>query len=425
MLELTLQTPANINILGRQLYQNPEPPEQERKMWKILKEVRRRQAEWRAYKRRRIQEQMVNPDRLTPNLVRVASGIFVGLKERKCSYGGYVFNLAFPENPNNYPQPIQISPDLPETLWQLALQIETTWPLGIKMLRIDAIRQPDNSIRIIELNPCWVDNIATLQAFYETYRIPLPSQRNPIEAIADLLSQTSNLALIYCERTNGCKKDEIYGLADYLSATGKFEQIVVAPLREVRQDTDGAITIKGVKTPIMYLNGTFLMIDELISQQEAIERIIDAQQRNLLTLAPAQFDQFNLKQSLINLSKQRPDLFVPTVSVEDVLSLNGPIILKPTRAESLMGVKILEGPDLLDASLFEGSYAVQPLTPYTTKGIVCFDTKSKTIFKPDEVFEKINIWVIEDNIVGVLATYSTSPLISDSGFNLPLLWEEK
>lgn len=420
---------TNINLLGKRLSQNPSPSEKERKLWKLLKEVRRRQAEWRTNERNIIQEQMANPDRISRNALRKATNLYLGLKERKCSYGDYVFNLAFPERGENYPNPIQIRETLPETIWSLAKAVEIQWPSGLKMARVDAIRLPDNTLRIIELNPCWVDNIAALQAFYESYALPFPNKLSPSKLLAEEmlrgqpLSEYRNIALIYCDRTDGCKRDEIYGLFDYLRTTNSFQEIVVASLREISQKKE-MITVKGIPITTLYFNGTLLMNDESISQQLAIKKIKNAQQRGILFLAPAQFKELDCKSSLVKLSAERPDLFVKTVGTkDDALDLQFPVIAKPTRSESLSGIKIINNTRELD-ELAEG-FVFQPMIPSVRKGIICYDSKTKIISLPQFVYEKINLWIIENKIVGALATYSTRPLISDAGYNLPLLLDFK
>jgi hypothetical protein len=101
------------------------------------------------------------------------------------------------------------------------------------------------------------------------------------------------------------------------------------------------------------------------------------------------------------------------------------LIAKPLDGQSLSGVTIIYNQNDL-GNLPEGvKFVYQSFSPRKTSGLLCFDSKTRTLTRPDFLFEKINIWVISGEIVGVMAAYSQKPLVSDSGFNLPLLWEEK
>ncbi len=289
------------------------------------------------------------------------------------------------------------------------------------MARIDAIRQKDNSIRIIEINPCWIDNIGALQSFNEVYNIQNSSnEKTPTKLITENLSKlnTKNkkIALLYCRSSNGCKKDEMFGFANYLSSTSFFDNIQISSIRDVALNENNSLTVKGVDVSMVYLNGSFSMANE--EEISSINKIKIAQ-KNGLILSPIQLDSFDQKDTLIDISQKRPDLFVKTTNSPPK---NVEFIVKPIRSESLKGVQIFKENNFPDLENFK-NYVFQPTTYSETKDIVCINTKTKIITCPEKLFEKLNIWIIGNEIAGILATYSTNPMINDSGYNLPIKWE--
>lgn len=410
---LGYELPINANLykLGQDLSRSLSPRlSGETKLWRILKDARRRQAQWRAQERQKFTGSLSNPDDLSPDILRRASKIFVDLKERQASYGDYVFNFAIPQGMSPL---IKIPRNLPNIIWKMAEYIEKPFPQGLPMARVDAIRQPDSSIKIIEINPCWVDNIGALQAFYETYQIPLSvlPVNILIQQIISRRPPNRNIALLYGAQADGCKRDEIYGLASYMESTGYFNQIDVSPITSRLQLKPYGI---------IYINGSFAMGQQYVVEEQIIEKLTQLQLQQQTLLLPAQFTALDSKISLVGMSQTRPDIFVKTTRQRD--ETTGPTIAKPLHSESLRGITTLpENPGLS----LPTDYVYQPIiTSATNQPLICIDNKAKTIFWPTPLYEKINIWIFGNKIAGVIATYDTTYMINDAGYNLPLPWQE-
>ncbi len=416
------QINADINLLGQALSRSLAPSKTERVLWKELRVARKRQAQWRSANRSRFKESMFIPDGLGLEKLQMAAKLFVCLKERGASYGDYVFNFAFPEKTTEYPATIILPTNFPEKIWYLAQALEEM-PLGLPMARVDVIRQPDNRVKIIEINPCWVDNIGALQAFYDIYG--LGSFTKPIKIFSEQLANAKSrgpIGLAYCDQTTSCQRDEIYCLAAYLEATSRFTQVVVSPLRDLRLADSGCLVTKSnIVVSTLYFDGSFTMTNQSAGEQKAVEAIIQAQQQGLL-LAPSQFRALDQKDSLEKLYRLAPDTFINTSTAPPQTSL--PVVAKPISSESLNGVRILETKDEFSLLNDPSKYIFQPLTVSTTQGLVCVDNRARRITQPDALFEKICIWISSKQVLGVMATYGQTPLINDAGFNLPLRWKE-
>lgn len=414
-ISLGFPTPTNANLfqLGRSLWESASPRlATETKLWRQLKETRRRQAQWRNQERQKFTSNVQNPNGLDSTAIRYASRIYVDLKERKASYGDYVFNFAFPLDSSIPPPPVKLPRNLPNVIWKMAEYIEKPFPSGLPMARIDALRQSDNSIKIIEINPCWVDNLGTLQAFYETYQTT--TQISPIDILCQQITSrrplNRNIALLYGAQADGCKKDEIFGLAEYLKSSGEFNQVIVSTLNS-NFDFNPYGTI--------YINGSFAMGQLYITETLAVEKIRKLSETKSTLLLPAQFTALDSKISLVGMSQTRPDLFLKTsLNRQDI---DGPTIAKPLQSESLKGIITLP---LGETPILPESYIYQPLVSnLTNTSLVCVNTKTKTIAQLPSLYEKINIWIIGNQITGVIATYDTSYMINDASYNLPLSWE--
>lgn len=411
-LGLSSPTGANLNLLGKTLIESRSPrlnPLQI--LYKQVRETRKRQAQWRSQERKIFLNQFSNPDKVDTYRV---SKIYISLKERKAVYGGKVFNIASPENPYESIDPVKLPENLPNIIWKMAEYTDKPFPSGLPMARIDAIRQPDNSVKIIEINPCWVDNIGALQAFYETYQSPIIDQ--PVDILTRQIilrrPKNRNMALLYCSQAAGCASQEIYGLAEYLESTGQFNNVNVS-----RMDQNFDLTPYG----IIYINGSFSMNQEPYSNGEIVTKdIIRLQSEQKVLLLPSQFKVFDSKESLIGMSQTNPNLFCKTTN--NRREITGKAIAKPYLSESLKGITTLnENQDINSPN----NFVYQPIITFSPKiPLICVDAKSKTIFKPPKLYEKINIWVIGNDIAGIIATYNTTPIINDAGYNLPLTWQK-
>lgn len=410
-LGLPSPTSANLGLLGKSLIESRSPRlDPIQKLFKQVKDTRRRQAMWRSQEKQEFINIFNNPEGLeTYDL----SKIYTSLKERKAIYGGKVFNFATPQNPTESIPQIILPENLPNIIWKMAEYTDKPFPKGLPMARIDAIRQSDNTIKIIEINPCWVDNIGALQAFYETYQTPIPEQ--PINVLSEQIilrrPKNRNIALLYCSQAAGCASQEIYGLAEYLEATGQFNQVVVS-----RIDQNFDLAPYGT----VYINGSFSMSEPYSNGEIVAKKIIKLQEEQNTLLVPTQFKIFDSKESLIGMSQANQNLFFNTTKNRQ--EIKGQAIAKPYLSESLKGIVILNDNQNVTGS---DDYVYQPVVTCSPKiPLICVDSQSKTISKPEKLYEKINIWVIGNKIAGAMATYDTTPMINDAGYNLPLSWQK-
>ncbi|MFA5895210.1 MAG: hypothetical protein WC851_05540 [Candidatus Shapirobacteria bacterium] len=414
--ELGYPMPVNANLyqLGQELYRSPSPRlNGENKLWKLLKESRRKQAQWRSVERNKYTGTVKNPDRLDKSTLRTAADIFVSLKERQASYGDAVFNFAFPLSNSESPPPICLPKNLPNVIWKMAEYMEKPFPQGLPMARIDAIRQSDNTIKIIEINPCWVDNLGALQAFYETYYSAGPQ---PVDMLCQQIvarqPRNRDIALLYTAQADGCKRDEIYALANYMRSGGYFSNILVSPM-------NSTLDIGNFGT--VYINGSFQMSQQYSSEQRVVEQIKKLQVDKQLLLLPSQFTALDSKTSLIGMSQTRPDLFIPTTS--DRREIEGPAIAKPLQSESLKGIVVLDASQGVDSP---EEFVYQPIVTATTDmALATYNSKEKTLSSTSNLYEKINIWVVGNQVVGVMAAYDQEMMINDASYNLPLIWTTK
>jgi hypothetical protein len=410
-LGLPSPTGANLNLLGQALIESRSPRlDPLQKLFKQVKDTRKRQAIWRSQEKQEFVNTFNNSEKLNTYNV---SKIYTSLKERKAIYGGKVFNFATPQNPTDSIPQIKLPENLPNIIWKMAEYTDKPFPPGLPMARIDAIRQSDNTIKIIEINPCWVDNIGALQAFYETYKTPISEK--PVDILVKQIilrrPKNRNIALLYCSQAAGCAVQEIYSLADYLESTGQFNKINVSRMDQ-NFDLSSYATI--------YINGSFSM-NEPYSNGEIVEKeIIKLQSEQKTLLVPTQFKAFDSKESLIGMSQTAPNLFLKTTKNRQ--EIEGQAIAKPYLSESLKGIVMLDKKQNINTS---EEYIYQPIITYSPEiPLICVDSQNKTISKPEKLYEKINIWVIGNKIAGAMATYNTTPMINDAGYNLPISWQE-
>jgi len=416
--ELGYDMPVNANLyqLGQDLYSSPSPRlNGENILWKLLKESRKKQAQWRSEQRNKFIDSVNNPDELDSATRRRGAEIFVSLKERQASYGDAVFNFAYPLNSGESPPPIRLPKNLPNVIWKMAEYVEKPFPLGLPMARIDAIRQIDNSIKIIEINPCWVDNIGALQAFYETY-YPGSCSSLPVDMLCQQIisrqPKNRDISLLYGAQADGCKRDEIYALANYMKSSGFFGNILVSPMRS-------DIDIGSFGT--VYINGSFQMSQQYAVEEQVVNQIKKLQAQKQLLLLPSQFVALDSKTSLIGMSQTRPNLFIPTTS--DRRQINGPAIAKPLQSESLKGIVMLkDGQDVESPEEF----VYQPIvTASSDMTLITYNSKEKTLSRKVDLYEKINLWIVGSQVVGAMAAYDQNMMINDASYNLPLTWTTK
>jgi hypothetical protein len=360
---------------------------------------------------------------IIPELRDLSVYVGMDLNERMVSYGSRVFNFALPFESEDRWDSITIPEDFAAQIWGLCEAIEPVEPNGgVKMMRVDALREPDGSISIMEINPNWVDNISALAGFQEVYET-FGGQAGPIQSFCELMTQDEKgkklpnrkILLAYCGDARGCKKDEMKGLSMRLKASGVFEDVELVALRDVRVNESGNVESKGAEYGYFYLNGSREMASRSIREQKALESVYTAAKASKVVAAPYQFEQLGDKSNLVEFSKRRPDLFTRTVF--DREEIPGKAVVKNYRGESLRGIRMAE-----DGSVDSEDEDVvyQPFTPVISTPRVCVDMQRKAAQILDAPYEKINIWIMGDKVVGAIAAYDESPWISDAGYNYPL-----
>jgi hypothetical protein len=171
----------------------------------------------------------------------------------------------------------------------------------------------------------------------------------------------------------------------------------------------------------VYINGSFQMSQQYSSEQRVVEQIKKLQADKQLLLLPSQFTALDSKTSLIGMSQTRPDLFIPTTS--DRSEIEGSAIAKPLQSESLKGIVVLK-PGQVTSEPEEFIY--QPIVTATTDmALATYNSKEKTLSSSANLYEKINIWVVGNQVVGVMAAYDQEMMINDASYNLPLIWTTK
>lgn len=395
----------------------------QRSLFGMVNRCEERRSNWFMENAEGLFDEFVWQRRIIPELRDLSVYVGMDLNERMVSYGSRVFNFALPLEKGDRWDSITIPEDFASQIWDLCDAIEPVDPNGgVRMMRVDALRRPDGSISIMEINPNWVDNISALAGFQEVYET-FGGQAGPIQSFCELMTQgekgrtlpNRKILLAYCGDARGCKKDEMKGLEMRLKASGVFDDVELVALRNVRVNDDGNVESKGGEYGYFYLNGSREMALRNVREQKALEAVYTAARAGKVVAAPYQFEQLGDKSNLVELFRRRPDLFTQTVF--DREDIDGKAVVKSYRGESLRGIRMADDSAIKD---FGEDVVYQPFTPVTSIPRICVDMQKKAAQIFDAPYEKINIWIMGDKVVGAIAAYDQSPWISDAGYNYPL-----
>jgi len=126
---------------------------------KLLGQVLEGQSVYRDYKTQDSIDSFMKEDQVNIADRNRALTMWQLLKEAGAIYGTRVFNFAFQPFDSREIPPVVIFPEnFTSRLWKAIKSIGIDVSGVGNMIRVDAIRTQDG-FRIIELNPCWVDNL--------------------------------------------------------------------------------------------------------------------------------------------------------------------------------------------------------------------------------------------------------------------------
>ena len=278
--------------------------------------------------------------------------------------------------------------------------------------RIDFILTSEGP-KIIEVNSQWVDAINALSGFAYVYG-DTKASKNIIETLADMFPRNSNLAIINILQTSGSRElgatKELEILSSKLTKTNKIKTCEVIDPNKVRLSYLD-------KFDSFYLN----LDPRAIGYQEPdwINFILKKVSSNPKSMFPRWRPILDKKVILTQIPKSN-EYLVPTIPLAEFKNNKTKVVLKGD-GYSLNSVFTSLDPmfnEYLEIALKDPEpYVIQPFVE--SKKISCwaYDSGSKKIKYIEKGYTKLNVWWINGKVVGILATISESPLISDKGFN--------
>lgn len=277
--------------------------------------------------------------------------------------------------------------------------------------------------QIIEINSQWVDAIQALEAFQVAY-LGQPRRPSPTDLLAWSFARGSRLAIINLtsatgSRSSGCA-EELQTLTENLSKKGCFSHVEVVDPRKVRPAYINEFTG-------FYLNGEPSMITGEIP--DWLQVVLEKFRQGKAQLFPLWRPSLDKKRALIEASAKNPD-FAKTLSwspenVEKIRAAYGSAVIKgdgySSRAIALEGTELFDGLSQ-DAQMFPDEYVLQPNLTKEVKArpaqILAYDTSAGKPIVLEAPAAKINVWIINDIVAGILVSYSRNDIISDKDFNL-------
>lgn len=283
--------------------------------------------------------------------------------------------------------------------------------------RIDFILTNDGP-KIIEVNSQWVDAINALSGFATVFG-DNKTVKNVMEKFAQSFPRNTSLALVNIQQTTGSRELgatlELENLAGKLLKTNLFRKCEVVDPNKVR---------------LSYLNSFdsfYLNFDpRAVGYEEPdwIDLILKKIGNNPNSVFPKWRPLLDKKMVLTQIPNSESYL-VPTTPFLDYQDSGQPVVLKGD-GYSLNSVTTSYDenfPDSLKlAQKDPDSYVIQPFIEGKKFSGWVYDSSSKKIKYLTNGFTKLNVWWMNGQVVGMLATVSDSPTISDKDYNIyPLI----
>lgn len=276
----------------------------------------------------------------------------------------------------------------------------------------------NNGPKIIEVNSQWVDAINALSGFAFVFG-DRKTSKTIIEKFAQCLPKNSSIALVNIKQTTGSRELgatlELENLAEKLRKTNLFRKCEVIDPNKIRLDYLSSFDS-------FYLNFDPRAIG--YSEPDWINLILNKISQNQDSVYPKWRPLLDKKMILTTLPNMEKYL-IPTLPFSECNDFSQPMVLKGD-GYSLNSVVSSYDENFLDsiklAQQEPNNYVVQPFIEGKSFSGWVYDSGSKKIKYLSNPFTKLNVWWINGQVVGMLATASDSPLISDKGFNVyPLI----
>jgi len=300
--------------------------------------------------------------------------------------------------------------------------------------RIDLIQTPSGP-KIIEINAQWVDAIAAVAGFASVFGSPFSATKT-IRAFNSAYDPYSKLALIDIRQTTGTRQLgatlELQSLASSITGSGRIDYAEVIDPQKTRLDYLDKFNAFFVNCDPRYFNFDFPDWLQLIMEKTA---------SNPNAMFPSWRPSVDKKTVLTQ-------LFDPTPALQDRLTQKGVDLAllrqtitptftldrygRPTPEESVVikgdgyslnAVALPQSPsfdDFVSYALSEPTaYVVQPFLQDLRQNVWVYDTYSQIPILFTQAYCKYNLWIINDQVVGLLATFDQTPAISDRGYSTP------
>lgn len=288
--------------------------------------------------------------------------------------------------------------------------------------RVDIIYK-NGGPKIIEINTQWVDAIQALEAFQIAY-LGQPRRPSPTDLMAECFPKGAKVGIINLtsasgSRSSGCE-EELRVLVDSLRRKNRFSEVEVVDPRKVRPSYLAEFNA-------LYLNGEPSMIKGEIP--DWLQVLLDNYTKGRVTLFPLWRPSLDKKRALIEASVNNSDFAITLPwSRENVEMLRkefGSVVIKgdgySSRAVALDGTPLFDGL-CQDAEIFPDEYVVQPNLKLEDNErpaqIPAYDTSARKPVVLEAPAKKINVWIINGKISGILVSYSRNDIISDKDFNM-------
>lgn len=279
-------------------------------------------------------------------------------------------------------------------------------------MRVDFVLTEEGPM-VIEINSQWVDAIGALSGFLSVYDNKSKS-RKVINTFSRAFPVNSRLAIIDLAQTSGSRSS---GATEELTTLANK---VVGEGRIVRSEV-----IDPTKTRLEYLeqfDAFYINCDPKYFKFTPPDwiHVILRKIKQFGFMFPAWRPSLDKKTTLLEL--QEVDSVTPSRKLKDSQEIQGDYVLKGD-GFSLNSVAVSTDSDFPKfvkyAQKQPDTYIVQPLLNSRRINAWVYNSSSDKIRRLENAFSKLNVWYLNDKVVGMLMTIDETPLISDKGYNAP------
>lgn len=288
--------------------------------------------------------------------------------------------------------------------------------------RIDIVLTPDGP-KVIEINSQWVDAIGALSGFISVYDSPTKGLQ-VLEDFSKNFPAGTKLAILNLKQTSGSRSDgaeeELNLLSKRLVKTKKNRIInceVIDP-NKIRLNYLDRFNCFYINCDPKYFSG------DVPDWVEYVLRRVDSNKNAIFPRWRPTMDKKNILSLMCNDPKNSVISTLPLSDFDQSRLFTDNIVVKGD-GYSLNSVAVSGQPNFQDfvgyANQEPQNYVVQPFVESIRRDVWVFDSSSNRVKLIKDAYTKINVWIVNRQILGMLATFSDSPLISDKGYNVPLL----